>query len=160
MTSALIADVVAASAFAVGGSLAAVGAIEDARTGRLRNVLTGAIAGLALVGLALPAAIAGDGLRIVGMLIGAALFSTPWFAAHVVSETGVGFGDVKLTAGLGLYLGWIDPILVPVALVVATVLFVGATMARRSAVDEPRPFGPALVAGTYVAVILGVTVLT
>ncbi len=153
MTRDLLAAIVAALVFVAGFSVAAIAAVEDARTGRLRNRLTLALAVIAVVGLSAAALIGGDEARLPSMVIGAVMFCLPWFVVHLVSPRGVGFGDIKLTAGLGLYLGWIDPVLSPVATVVAAVLFAAVALAHGAARDETRPFGPALVAGAVLATL-------
>ena len=77
---------------------------------------------------------------------------------HLVSPAGLGFGDVKLGLLLGLYLG---------AVRLSLVLW-GLLLARWSASSSPCPvavrarnrhasipFGPALAAGTVLALLLG-----
>lgn len=153
MSRELLASVITGFTFAAGGCVAVFAAIEDARTSRLPNRLTIPLVAIGLVGLTIAAAIAGDPTRLIGMFAGAAMLLLPWFAVHLVTPAGVGFGDVKLSAGLGLYLGWIDPLLSPIATVVAAVLFASSTVARRAARNEARPFGPALVAGAVLTAV-------
>jgi leader peptidase (prepilin peptidase)/N-methyltransferase len=156
VTSDLIAGVVAALTFVVGGSVAAIAAVEDARTGRLRNKWTATIAAAAVVGLTTAAVVGGELFRLAAMLVGAALFCFPFLVVHVLVPAGVGFGDVKLTAGLGLYLGWIEPTLSVAAILVATIAFVVVTVMTGAARREARPFGPALVFGAAVATAVSV----
>ena len=75
----------------------------------------------------------------------------------VVGRGGLGDGDVRLAPLLGMYLGYLDIVLVPVALLIAAVL--GSVVAvivlmrggdRRSTI----PFGPFLAAGTLAAVLM------
>jgi leader peptidase (prepilin peptidase)/N-methyltransferase len=76
----------------------------------------------------------------------------------LVYPAGLGWGDVKLSGVLGLYLGWLGP----AALV--TGLFLGyltAAMAglalltmRRASRKSHLAFGPFLLAGTLAAVLL------
>lgn len=170
MTSELVAVVLALLTFGAGGAVAVVAAVEDARTGRLRNTLTAALAGIAVVGFGAAALVAADGVRFLAIVVGSVLFSVPWFVSHLVNPGGIGFGDVKLTAGLGLYLGWIDPLLSPIAIVVAAVLFVVSSVLwrrRRSATvttpargSEPAtyPFGPALVVAAGLVAAAGAVI--
>ena len=130
MTSELVSMVLALLTYGAGGAVAVVAAVEDSRSGRLRNTLTTAIAGIAVVGFGAAALVAEDGARFLAIVIGSVLFSVPWFVSHLLNPGGIGFGDVKLTAGLGLYLGWIDPLLSPIAVVVAAVLFVASSVLR------------------------------
>ena len=45
--------------------------------------------------------------RIRYALVGAALYFGFLFVAHLISPRGMGFGDVKLAAVMGLYVGWL-----------------------------------------------------
>jgi leader peptidase (prepilin peptidase)/N-methyltransferase len=94
-------------------------------------------------------------------LVGAAVYFGFLFLAHLVYPRGMGFGDVKLAALMGLYVGWLgESYGQAVALVLWAMLigFVGGSivgvvllaMRRRSA---PIPFGPFLALGTVVAVL-------
>ena len=94
-------------------------------------------------------------------LLGAAVYFGFLFLAHLVYPRGMGFGDVKLAAVMGLYVGWLgESYGQAVALVLWAMLigFVGGSivgvvllaMRRRSA---PIPFGPFLALGTVVAVL-------
>lgn len=70
-------------------------------------------------------------------------------------KEGMGGGDVKLAVILGIWVGWLNPILVVHALLAASVIGlvvgVGIMIVRRE--SRPFPFGPWLAVGT-VAVIL------
>ncbi len=94
-------------------------------------------------------------------MISVAIFASPWFAAWLISPTSIGFGDVKLSAGLGLYLGWLGSD-VAFAGLIATVAVAGLATTVAFALgrgDTMLPFGPALVGGAIAAVglhILGV----
>jgi leader peptidase (prepilin peptidase)/N-methyltransferase len=88
---------------------------------------------------------------ILAGVLGAALFAGILFVLHLVSPSGLGFGDVKLGVLLGLYLGVEGIGLVVWALLAGSLL--GLLLAvpvavrarsRRAAI----PFGPALAAGT------------
>jgi leader peptidase (prepilin peptidase)/N-methyltransferase len=71
-------------------------------------------------------------------------------------KEGMGYGDFKLLAALGAWLGW--RMLLPIVLLAATVgAMVGLTlMARRGrAGSTPLPFGPFLAAAGYVAMLWG-----
>jgi len=102
--------------------------------------------------------------EIANAAAGAAIYFAILLAFHLVSPGGMGFGDVKLAALMGLYLGWLALgvgtafVLVLWALgagaIVATI--VGAVLlgvqgrSRRT----PIPFGPYLAFGTLLVVLL------
>lgn len=97
--------------------------------------------------------------------IGAAAYFCFLFVTHMIYPAGMGFGDVKLAAVMGLHLGWLGwtpllPVAGPLRLVfyalmlgcVLGVIFgLGVQIAtkRRGAF----PFGPALALGCYVVVL-------
>ena len=51
--------------------------------------------------------LADDASRIRYALAGGALYFGFLFVAHLISPRGMGFGDVKLAALMGLYVGWL-----------------------------------------------------
>ncbi len=100
------------------------------------------------------------GPRIVGALVGGlgyflflAIMLFAW--ELVVHKEGMGMGDVKLAALLGIWTGWIHPVLVPYALAAASVigLVVGTAIlvVRRS--NRPYPFGPWLAIGAVLVIL-------
>ncbi|MPQ97576.1 prepilin peptidase [Modestobacter sp. I12A-02628] len=76
----------------------------------------------------------------------------------LVAPTGMGMGDVKLAAFLGLYLGWLGwPVVLAgfwLAFVLQAVLALGLLAARRVGRKADLPFGPALLGGTLLALLL------
>jgi len=100
-----------------------------------------------------------DGGRLVRALVSAAL---AWFALlviHLVQPGGMGFGDVRLSFILGLFLGWLSYSHVLVGLfmgflggAVVGVLLVALRLRKRT---DHVPFGPFLAAGAAIAVLVG-----
>ena len=83
-----------------------------------------------------------------------------WFAllvVHFIQPRGMGFGDVRLSAVLGMFLGWIDLELVLLGMllgfllgaVLGILLVVTGVRGRKDAV----PFGPFLAAGAVIAIL-------
>jgi leader peptidase (prepilin peptidase)/N-methyltransferase len=110
----------------------------------------GAVAGLALVLVA-------DSEHIAQHLIAAAAAGGFFFVVVLIYPRGMGMGDVKLAALLGLYLGSsVAPALL-VALVTGTV--VGVAIIARKGTEEGRktaiPFGPFLAFGGIVGLLAG-----
>lgn len=140
--------------YLAGAGLATTAAIEDFRVRRLRDRYTAAMAVVAVVGFGLAAAVGGGGLPVTAMALGVLLFSGPWFALHVIAPSEMGFGDVKLTAALGLYLGWLDPRAALHATVIAVAVFLVGIAVTRSSSGERKPFGPALVFGAAAASVV------
>jgi prepilin signal peptidase PulO-like enzyme (type II secretory pathway) len=94
-------------------------------------------------------------------LFGAALYFVFLFLVHVISPAGMGFGDVRLSLLLGLYLGWIAIVLTAVGLFLACVFGIILGLGVRMASDGERhfPFGPGLAAGTMVAIWFSTPIL-
>lgn len=100
----------------------------------------------------------GGRLDPLGGALGAALFGGSLLTVAVLSRGGMGMGDVKLSALIGLVLGAVD--LPSVGVAAGAAILLGGLMAifavlrgagRRSAL----PFGPMLAAGALVAVAAG-----
>jgi leader peptidase (prepilin peptidase) / N-methyltransferase len=109
--------------------------------------------------LALAALIEGEWDRFGSSLMGATLAWLALFAIHMVSPTGMGFGDVRLAFVLGLFLGWIGlpHVLAGLFLGVALIAVVGVLLAmfRLKSLQEHIAFGPFLAAGSTLAVFAG-----
>jgi leader peptidase (prepilin peptidase)/N-methyltransferase len=75
----------------------------------------------------------------------------------------MGFGDVKLAALLGLYMGWLGVGLVPLGLffgfALGAVVGVLLMLLRRKNRKDPIPSGPFLAAGAVIAVLVGDPIL-
>jgi leader peptidase (prepilin peptidase)/N-methyltransferase len=106
--------------------------------------------------------------RIQSAIVGAVAYFLFLFVTHLAYPAGMGFGDVKLAAVMGLYLGWLgwDPLLptagalrlVFYALMLGCVIGVVFGLAVQ-AVTKKRgafPFGPALALGCFVVVLFAV----
>ncbi len=116
------------------------------------NKLTGPFAVLAIgLGLALAPE------RLPEQLIAGAAAGGFFFAAAVARPSGMGMGDVKLAAVLGLFLGRAVAPAMFVALV-AGVVVGAAVIARKGATEGRRtavPFGPFLALGALVGLVAG-----
>ena len=100
-----------------------------------------------------------DSRSAVEAAIGSALAFGALFVVHFISPKGMGFGDVRLAAVLGLHLGWLKLGQVGVGMFLSFMLsaVVGvALIALGLKTRKDRvPFGPFLAAGTLLAVFVG-----
>ncbi|MET7807159.1 A24 family peptidase [Micromonospora chersina] len=142
-------------------AVAAVGlalALADLACLRLPDPLVVAAAGAAALGLVPVALAGGTPERLLTALAGAAVSFAGYVLLALLPGARLGFGDVKLAAALGLPLGWLGwptlglGLLLPHLLngVVVLALLVAGRVRR----DTPLPFGPAILAGAWLAVLL------
>jgi leader peptidase (prepilin peptidase)/N-methyltransferase len=109
--------------------------------------------------LTVVAAITGDWNALLRAAFGAAVLGALYFVLFLVPGQGMGFGDVKLAVLLGGFLGWLGwpevilGVLVPWLLngPVVLVLLLTGRVNRKTTL----PFGPAMLAGAWVSIVLG-----
>lgn len=84
------------------------------------------------------------------------LWVVHWLFKLIRGVDGMGYGDFKLLAALGAWLGWAAlPQIVLIAAVTGAVVGLAATWRGRMRFEEPLPFGPFLAAGGAVTLFLG-----
>lgn len=90
---------------------------------------------------------------IAGYLI---LWSVYWLFKLVTGKEGMGFGDFKLLATIGAWLGWpLLPLVVMLSSVVGAVVGIILIIATRHGRNIPIPFGPYLAGGSLIALFWG-----
>ncbi|WP_245722626.1 prepilin peptidase [Micromonospora matsumotoense] len=141
--------------------VAAVGltlAVVDLTSLRLPDPLVGAAALGGGTALTVAAVVTGTPGRLALALAGAALSLLLYVVLALLPRSRLGFGDVKLAAVLGLPLGWLGWPTLWLGLLLPHlfngVLVLALLAARRVRRDTALPFGPALLAGAYLAVLL------
>lgn len=111
-------------------------------------------AGAAL--LAVAAAADGVWSDLLRAVLGAVALYVFYFALAFISPSGLGMGDVRLAAVLGLYLGWLGwgPLLVGAVagFAVQAALAIVLLAARRISLRGHVPFGPAMLLGAALAI--------
>jgi leader peptidase (prepilin peptidase)/N-methyltransferase len=137
--------------------------VIDLRWFLLPNRIVFPLAGAAVVLVGLGAAAAGDvGAYARALLAGAVAFVV-FAALHVVSPASMGFGDVKLSFVLGVYLGylgWGEVILgLFLGFCYGAVVGLGLIVAGLRSRKDHVPFGPFLAAGTITAILVGEAIL-
>ncbi|MEV6551671.1 A24 family peptidase [Streptomyces sp. NPDC051597] len=138
---------------------AALLAAVDARVNRLPDVLTlplAAAAALLLGAAALAPHPAGSWRH---ALLGGLALGGGYFVLFLLHPAGLGFGDVKLAVGLGVVLGWYGwGILLTGAFAgfaAGGAYGLGLILARRADRGTAIPFGPFMIGGTYLGLLLG-----
>jgi leader peptidase (prepilin peptidase)/N-methyltransferase len=119
-----------------------------------RVVLPSLAIGLAL--LLIPAAMHDEWSALVRAVVAAAVLFAVFLVLALMSPGGLGMGDVKLAALLGLYLGWLGwaPVVVGAVagFLVQAVLALALLATRRIGLRGELPFGPAMLVGAALAV--------
>lgn len=139
----------------IGGWLVVI----DARTHRLPNriVLPTLAALIALA--AVDALVAGQGRSFVRGLLGMAILGGFYAVLRGISRAGMGGGDVKLAAVIGLVLGWHgwQALLIGAAsaFVLGALYALGLMLLRRADATTRIAFGPWMIAGALLGVVLG-----
>ncbi|UOY03081.1 prepilin peptidase [Blastococcus sp. PRF04-17] len=136
---------------AVGVLLAAI----DLRHRLLPNRVVVPSIGIGAGLLALAAAVEQDGPALLRAVLGAVVLFALFLVLALIAPSGLGMGDVKLAALLGLFLGWVGWQAVFVAaaasFVVQAVLALVLLATRRIGLKGQLPFGPAMLLATVLA---------
>lgn len=128
----------------------------DARTTLLPDQLT-----LPLVWLGLLVNVPGTFTDLQSAVIGAAAgYLVLWLVFHAfrlaTGKEGMGYGDFKLLAALGAWMGWQAlPVILLLASLVGAVVGVALILLRGRDRNIPIPFGPYLAAAGWLALIWG-----
>ena len=113
--------------------------------------------------LVLAAAAQGDWDNLQRALVGAVGAWVFFLLLHLVSPRGMGFGDVRLSFLLGLFLGWLDLrhvfLGIFVGFLLGSIVGIVLMVLRRRGRKDHIPFGPFLAAGSVIAVLFGSTIL-
>jgi leader peptidase (prepilin peptidase) / N-methyltransferase len=141
--------------------LAAVGvalAIIDIQQQRLPDVLTLTSYPVALILLGLAALAAADGGRhFRDALIGMAATGLFYLLQALIYPAGLGWGDVKLSGLIGLYLGWLGAGVLLAGLLagylLAALTGIALLVTRRATRKSHIPFGPFMLAGALIVIL-------
>ncbi|MFJ7073430.1 prepilin peptidase [Streptomyces sp. NPDC098781] len=146
--------------------LATVGvllAVVDFAAHRLPDALTLPLAAAALVLLGGASVVPGAGGSWTSALLGSLLLGACYLMLFLISH-GFGFGDVKLALSLGAVLGWYGWAIVLIgtfagyllgALYGIGLMVAGRAGPGRAGLASRIPFGPFLLTGAFVGVLLG-----
>ena len=101
---------------------------------------------------ALPNALIG---AVVGYLV---LWSVYWMFKLVTGKEGMGYGDFKLLAAIGAWMGWtMLPLVILLSSVVGAVVGISLIVVAKHGRNIPIPFGPYLAGGGLIALFWGQT---
>ncbi|MES2534520.1 MAG: A24 family peptidase [Pseudomonadota bacterium] len=85
-----------------------------------------------------------------------ALWTVYWLFKLATGKEGMGYGDFKLLAALGAWLGWIMlPLIVLLSSLVGAVVGIALIVFKRHGRNIPIPFGPYLAVAGMIALLFG-----
>lgn len=100
--------------------------------------------------LLLPSAVLG---AVAGYL---SLWAVYWLFKLTTGKEGMGYGDFKLMAALGAWLGWQSlPLLLLLSAGAGAIVGIVLVTSRRHASDQPMPFGPYIALAGWIALLVG-----
>jgi leader peptidase (prepilin peptidase)/N-methyltransferase len=96
---------------------------------------------------------------VIGALAGyLVLWSIYWLFKLATGKEGMGYGDFKLLAAIGAWLGWkLLPVVILLSSVVGAAVGIALMIAARHGRNVPIPFGPYLAGGAVIALFWGQT---
>lgn len=84
------------------------------------------------------------------------LWSVYWIFKLVTGKEGMGYGDFKLLAALGAWLGWMKlPMIILLSSLIGTIVAILLIVTKRQERSTPIPFGPYLSIAGFVALAWG-----
>lgn len=120
---------------------------------------------LPLIWLGLLVNVSGGFVPLSDAVIGAAagylsLWSVYWLFRFATGKEGIGYGDFKLLAALGAWLGWMMlPFIVLLSSAVGALVGIAMIVLRGHQRDKPIPFGPFLAVAGLIALFYGDTLV-
>jgi len=134
-------------------------AIIDLDVRRLPNRIVLPTLGVVLVLLAVAAALLGDWGALLRAIAGGAILAVVYLVLALVSRGGMGMGDVKLAAPLGVAMAWTGwPALLVgafAAFLLGGLVGVALLITRRAGRRSAIPFGPWMIAGAWIGILAG-----
>jgi leader peptidase (prepilin peptidase)/N-methyltransferase len=113
--------------------------------------------GPALLGIAVLTG--GHPVRLGHAFLGLAVLWALYAVQHLAAPGTIGWGDVKLAGVLGLYLGWLGApawwLGVLAGFVLGGLYAAGLLIARRGTRKTELPFGPFMLAGAMIGILVG-----
>lgn len=97
------------------------------------------------------------GEAVIGAAAGyVSLWSVYWLFKLTTGKEGMGYGDFKLLAALGAWLGWkMLPVIILLSSLVGAVVGISLILFAKHGRDNPIPFGPYLAAAGMIALLYG-----
>lgn len=104
---------------------------------------------------------AGLGDAVIGAMAGYLILWTVYQVFKLLTgKEGMGYGDFKLLAALGAWMGWqMLPVIILLSSAVGAIVGIAMMIIKRRGKDIPIPFGPYLAAAGWIALLWGDTIM-
>ena len=98
---------------------------------------------------------------LIGAMLGyGILWSVYMMFKLLTGKEGMGYGDFKLLAMLGAWLGWqVIPLIILLSSICGAVIGIGLIVLRKHDKSKPIPFGPYLALAGWIALVWGTELL-
>jgi leader peptidase (prepilin peptidase)/N-methyltransferase len=88
------------------------------------------------------------------------LWGVYWLFKFATGKEGMGYGDFKLLAALGAWLGWkMLPAIILLSSAVGALVGIALILFAQHGRDKPIPFGPYLAAAGFIALLYGKAIM-
>lgn len=138
-------------------------ALIDLETHTLPNAIILPSYAVGAVLLSMNGFLSGDYRSIFRAIVGAAVMWLLYLAMALMYPDGMGFGDVKFAGVLGLFLGYLgwDVLVIGAfgAFVLGGLFSLSLILLRKSSLKSGIPFGPWMVAGAWLGVFFGASIV-
>ena len=96
-------------------------------------------------------------LAVLGAMLGyLSLWSIYWAFKLLTGKEGMGYGDFKLLAVFGAWLGWqMLPLIILLSSLVGAVVGITMIITKKLHAGKPIPFGPYIAAAGWIALLWG-----
>jgi len=97
---------------------------------------------------------------VIGVIAGyLSLWAVYWLFKLATGKEGMGYGDFKLLAAIGAWLGWkMLPVVILLSSLVGAIIGIGLIVFARHGRNTPIPFGPYIAAAGLIALFWGETI--
>ena len=94
--------------------------------------------------------------KIIGLCAGGGIFLLITLIGGLIAgKEAMGFGDVKLMAGLGLVFGWLNTIMIAVSsFLLGSIISIALLVSKKKKGNEYIPFGPFIILATFLVIYI------
>ena len=132
--------------------------VIDLTLHRLPDLLTAPLFGVSAAVICIDAIVGKHFDRLIPSLVGSLALPAFYLALLIISRGGMGMGDVKLSAGIGVVSGFFGVKIVLVscfaAYILGSVIGIGLMLAGKAGRKTAIPFGPFMLVGQAIALVV------